>query len=186
MDSQSFQMILLLRIWVNSFHFFLIILSVQRERNNLPDLIPKDVTVGTFLQDAKYVPISTYHSSFQQKWTLEAVKRALVIVFIHSYDYSSICLAFWCCAKFWSTSDYYPPSIGRFRVRYGDGVRIRQSCNHFNEGRVIWQVLKTGTTPNTTSLLGSSAGTKLDLWCGILGYKSCEKHHSLWKIRKTS
>ncbi len=114
---------------------FLIHLSVQRERNNLPDLITKDVTVGTFSQDAKYLPISTYHSRFQKKWTLEAVKqRALVIVFLHSYDYSSICLAFWCYAEFWPTSDYYPPSIGRFRVRCGDGVRIRQSCNHFNEG----------------------------------------------------
>ncbi len=30
-----------------------------------------------------------------------------------------------CCAQFWPLPDYYPPSIGRFRVRCGGGVRVR-------------------------------------------------------------
>ncbi len=38
-----------------------------------------------------------------------------------------------CCAQFWPPPDYYPPSIGRFRVRCGVGVRIRQSYSDFNE-----------------------------------------------------
>ncbi len=42
-----------------------------------------------------------------------------------------------CCAQFWPPPDYYPPSIGRFRVRCGGGVggevRIRQSDSDFNE-----------------------------------------------------
>ncbi len=56
----------------------------------------ENVPVGTFSQDAKYVPISTYPCSFQQKLTLEAVIHwAFVIVFEKKYyDYSSICLAF--------------------------------------------------------------------------------------------
>ncbi len=29
--------------------------------------------------------------------------------------------------------DYYPPSIGRFRVRARGGVRIKQSDSDFNE-----------------------------------------------------
>ncbi len=43
-------------------------------------------------------------------------------------------------AEFWPLPDYYPPSIGRFRVRCGGGVsirggfRIKQSGSDFNEG----------------------------------------------------
>ncbi len=52
----------------------------------------KNVPLGTY---AKYVPISTYHCSFLQKFTLEGVKqRTIVIIFMHSYDYSSIYFAF--------------------------------------------------------------------------------------------
>ncbi len=52
-------------------------------------------TCGTFSQDEKYVPISTYDCSFQMKLTLEAVKqRVLVIIFVHSYDYIYIFFAF--------------------------------------------------------------------------------------------
>jgi len=48
----------------------------------------RSLPVGTFLQNAKYVPIRTYQCSFQQKLTLETAKQqALLIVFIHSYDY---------------------------------------------------------------------------------------------------
>ncbi len=32
---------------------------------------------------------------------------------------------FRCCAQFWPLPDYYPPSIGRFRVRCGGGFRVR-------------------------------------------------------------
>ncbi len=53
----------------------------------LSDLMTKIVPVWIFSQDAKNVPKSTYHCSFQQKWTLEAGKQwALVIIFVHSYD----------------------------------------------------------------------------------------------------
>ncbi len=38
-----------------------------------------------------------------------------------------------CCAHFRPLPDYYPPSIGRLRVRCGGGVRIRQSDSDFNE-----------------------------------------------------
>ncbi len=38
-----------------------------------------------------------------------------------------------CCAQFWPLPDYCPPSIDRFRVRCGGGVRIRQSDIDFNE-----------------------------------------------------
>ncbi len=45
----------------------------------------------------------------------------------------------WCCAQFWPLLDYYPPSIGRFRVGCGGGVRIRQSDSDFKRGVIIWQ-----------------------------------------------
>ncbi len=80
----------------------------------------RTVAVGTFSQDAKYVPISTYHCSFQQKLMLEVIKQwAFVIVFVNSYA-----------------------QLHMFRFK------------------------------DETSFLGSSAGTELDLRCGILGYES--------------
>ncbi len=51
-------------------------------------------------------------------------------------------------------TDYYPPSIGRFRVRCGGGVRIRggvkirQSDSDFKEGVIIWQGVKNGHNPD--------------------------------------
>ncbi len=39
----------------------------------------------------------------------------------------------WCCAQFWPLPNYHVPSIGRFRVRCGGGVRIRQLDSDFNE-----------------------------------------------------
>ncbi len=45
-----------------------------------------------------------------------------------------------CCAEFCTLPDYAPPSIGRFRVRCGGGVRIRggvgirQLGSDFKEG----------------------------------------------------
>ncbi len=52
---------------------------------------------------------------------------------------SELALSVWkfgqdrCCAQFWPLTDYYPPSIGRFRVRCGGGFRIRQSDSDFNQ-----------------------------------------------------
>ncbi len=43
----------------------------------------------TFKRDVKYVPISTYHCSFQKKQTLEAVKpRHLLLLFTQVYRVS--------------------------------------------------------------------------------------------------
>ncbi len=53
------------------------------------------------------------------------------------------------------------------------------TCNHFRTQ--LWLQLHMFRFLDVTSLLGSSAGTELDLGCGILGYGSCEKHDSRWK-----
>ncbi len=42
----------------------------------------------TFYRDAKFVPISTYHCSFQNKWTLEVVKLDAFYSFSHKCTFS--------------------------------------------------------------------------------------------------
>ncbi len=66
-DAQYIGNWLILYIGSMTIHSFIHFFSTWSHDENVP--------LGTFSQNAKYVPISTYHYSFQQKWTLEAVKQ---------------------------------------------------------------------------------------------------------------
>ncbi len=50
--------------------------------------------------------------------------------------------------QFWTLPDYYPPSIGRFRVRCGGGVRVRGGVrirqSDSRRGVIIWQGVENG------------------------------------------
>ncbi len=69
-------------------------------------------------------------------WNNRGRRGVIFLKTIGNHRWEVICR---CCAKLWPLPDYYPPSIGRFRVRGGGGVRIRggirirQSDSDFNE-----------------------------------------------------
>ncbi len=58
---------------------------------------------------------------------------AVTLILLYCYRHTAPGTHCQCCAQFWPLPDYYHPSIGRFRVGCGRGVRIRQSYSDFNE-----------------------------------------------------